>query len=383
MRAHPAHLWARRSCRSATPEPSRECQPSVRNPTDCQGYNFELSGGPAEDDLELLRSRSTLTMMGTTRHAALEPVTQRLITIGNRHAMPNPPAVQLNSMKRKMDAGELAVGMLVRIMRGVEVAAIARSAGFDCLYIDLEHCSFSLETVSQISIAAAALGVTPLVRVPGKDKGFIGRTLEAGAQGIIVPHVENRAEAEMVVEAARFPPAGDRSLLAINPHTLFRGGPAAETMRMMDEATMVAGMIESVQAVGNADDIASVAGLDMLLVGANDLCNSLGVPGQLDHPSLRMPTAMLPTFATRGASTSAWATQLATGHRQGDDRHGRALRLHGQRYRVPDVRRDRGGQDVPMSGPDPFEGSGLEPAGPSPSPVSTWRWGTGVMCATV
>jgi 2-keto-3-deoxy-L-rhamnonate aldolase RhmA len=58
-------------------------------------------------------------------------------------------------------------------------------------------------------------------------------------------------------------------------------------MRLMDEATMVAGMIESVRAVENTDDIASVAGLDMLLVGANDLCNSLGVPGQLDHPSLR------------------------------------------------------------------------------------------------
>jgi 2-keto-3-deoxy-L-rhamnonate aldolase RhmA len=190
-------------------------------------------------------------------------------------------------MKSKMGSGELAVGMIVRIMRGVEVAAIAKSAGFDCLYVDLEHCSFSLETVSQISIAAAALGVTPLVRVPGKDKAFIGRTLEAGAQGIIVPHLENRAEAEMVVEASRFPPFGDRSLLATNPHTLFRGGPAVETMQRMDETTLVAGMIESVHAVENADDIAAVVGLDMLLVGANDLCNSLGAPGQLDHPSVR------------------------------------------------------------------------------------------------
>src|SRR4051812_42169048 len=206
---------------------------------------------------------------------------------GNAPTMPNPQGVQPNSMKRKMEAGELALGMLVRIMRGVEVAAIARSAGFDCLYIDLEHCSFSLESVSQISIAAAALGVTPLVRVPGKDPSFIGRTLEAGAQGIIVPHVEDRAEAEMIVNAARFPPAGDRSLLAINPHTLFRGGPAAETMRQMEEATLVVCMIESVRALENADDIASVDGVDMLLLGANDLCNSLGVPGQLDHASLR------------------------------------------------------------------------------------------------
>jgi 2-keto-3-deoxy-L-rhamnonate aldolase RhmA len=192
-----------------------------------------------------------------------------------------------NLMKTKMDSGELAVGMIVRIMRGVEIAAIAKSAGFDCLYIDLEHCSFSLETVSQISLTAAALGVTPLVRVAGHDKSNISRTLEAGAQGIIVPHVETRAEAEDIVDAAKFPPNGNRSLLAINPHTLFRGGPASETMQKMNEATLVVGMIESVTAVENAEDIASVDGFDMLLVGTNDLCNSLGVPGQLDHPKVR------------------------------------------------------------------------------------------------
>ncbi|CCV16573.1 putative aldolase [Mesorhizobium sp. STM 4661] len=186
-----------------------------------------------------------------------------------------------------MDSGGVAVGMVVRLMRGVEIAAIAKSAGFDCLYIDLEHCSFSLETVSQISLTATALGVTPLVRVPGINKTEIGRVLETGAQGVIVPHVENRAEAEEIVDASRFPPRGSRSLLATNAHTLFRGGPAAEVMEDMEEATLVVGMIESAIAVENSDDIASVDGMDMLLVGTNDLCNSFGVPGELDHPRVR------------------------------------------------------------------------------------------------
>ena len=192
-----------------------------------------------------------------------------------------------NLMKAKMESGGLAVGMIVRLMRTVEIAAIAKSAGFDCLYIDLEHCSFSLETVSQISLTAAALGVTPLVRVAGLDPADISRTLEAGAQGIIVPHLETRAEAEDIVDAARFPPAGRRSILATNPHTLFRGGPAVETMQKMNEAALVIGMIESVTAVENAEDIASVDGLDMLLVGTNDLCNSLDVPGELGHSRVR------------------------------------------------------------------------------------------------
>lgn len=192
-----------------------------------------------------------------------------------------------NLAKARMNAGELAIGMVVRLVRGVEIAAVARSAGFDCLYIDLEHCSFSLETVSQICITATALGVTPLVRVAGHDRTEIGRTLETGAQGVIVPHVENRSQAEAIVDAARFPPRGSRSLLATSAHTLFRGGPAAEVMQRMEEETLVVAMIELVTAVENADDIAGVDGVDMLLVGANDLCNSLGVPGDLAHPRLR------------------------------------------------------------------------------------------------
>jgi 2-keto-3-deoxy-L-rhamnonate aldolase RhmA len=197
------------------------------------------------------------------------------------------PIVMENRMKQKMASGGLAVGMIIRLMRGVEIAAIAKSAGFDCLYIDLEHCSFSLETVSQICMTATAMGVTPLVRVPALDHAEIGRTLEAGAQGVIVPHLETRADAERLVQAAKFPPQGNRSLLGPNPHTLFRVGPAAETMQAMNAATLVVGMIESVTAVGNADEIAAVPGMDMLLIGTNDLCNSLGVPGALDHPGVR------------------------------------------------------------------------------------------------
>lgn len=212
-----------------------------------------------------------------------------------------------NRMKLKMDAGETAVGMIVRIMRGVEIAAIAKSAGFDCLYIDLEHCSFSLDTVSQISIAATALGITPLVRVPGIDPADISRTLETGALGIIVPHLDTREQAELVVQAAKFPPLGQRSWLGINPHMLFRAGPAAESMRALNDATLVAAMIESVTAVENADEIASVDGLDMLLVGTNDLCNSLGVAGELDHPRV------LEAYAAVAAACSKHGKHLGVG----------------------------------------------------------------------
>lgn len=192
-----------------------------------------------------------------------------------------------NAMKAKMDAGHLTVGMIVRIMRGPEIVAIARSAGFDSLYIDLEHCSFSAETISQICMTATALGVTPLVRLAGLDQAEISRTLSTGAQGVIVPHIETRAEVESVVEAAKFPPQGNRSLLGMNHATLFQSRPAKETMRKMNEETLVVSMIESAKAVENVEDIASVDGLDMLFLGTNDLCGSYGVPGEYEHPRIR------------------------------------------------------------------------------------------------
>lgn len=212
-----------------------------------------------------------------------------------------PNATIQNPMKQKIESGELALGMIVRIVRGVEIAAIAKSAGFDSLYIDLEHSSFSLETVGQICMAATALGVTPLVRLPELNAGEVSRTLEAGAQGIIIPHLETRAHAETVVEAALFPPFGKRSLLLANPHTLFRTEGAAQTMRDMNAATLVVAMIESVTAVENAAEIASVPGMDMLLVGTNDLSVSLGVPGELEHVKVREAYAQVASACRKHA----------------------------------------------------------------------------------
>lgn len=201
--------------------------------------------------------------------------------------MPLAASFPQNRMKLKMQSGEVALGMILRVVRGVEVAAIAQSAGFDCIYIDLEHCSFSLETVSQLSIAATAMGITPIVRVPSLDSAFVGRTLETGAQGIIVPQLETPEEAEALVRAAKFPPRGNRSWLSINPHLQYRAAPAVEAMQAINDATLVVVMIESTTGVSNADKIAAVEGIDMLLVGTNDLCNSLGVPGQFDHDDVR------------------------------------------------------------------------------------------------
>src|SRR5271165_4679784 len=114
-----------------------------------------------------------------------------------------------NNVKEKLLRGEVVASMTVRLVRGIEIARIAKSAGFDSLYVDMEHSSFSLDTTGQICIAALEAGVTPLVRVPGVAD--VSRVLDAGALGVIAPHVQSADDARRYVAAAKFPPLGHRS----------------------------------------------------------------------------------------------------------------------------------------------------------------------------
>ncbi len=189
-----------------------------------------------------------------------------------------------NTVKEKLARDELVLSMIVRLTRGVEIASIAETAGFDSLYVDMEHNSFSLDATGQVCIAAQAVGVTPLVRVPSLSPEVIARTLDAGALGIVAPHVHSARDAAEVVRAAKFAPIGERSLPGPMPQLRYRSFPAAETMAAMNDATAVVMMMESREALEDVEAIAAVDGVDLLLVGTNDLCRSLGIAGQFDHP---------------------------------------------------------------------------------------------------
>jgi len=190
-----------------------------------------------------------------------------------------------NRVKDKLARGEVVASMTVRLTRGVEIARIARTAGFDSLYVDMEHSSFSLETTGQICMAALEAGVTPFVRVPGIAE--VSRVLDAGALGVIAPHVRSAGEARDYVRAAKFPPLGDRSAAGPLPHLHYRSFPAAEADAALNDATLLMVQFESEEAVTNADEIAAVRGVDMVMIGSNDLLADWGLPGQYDHARLR------------------------------------------------------------------------------------------------
>src|SRR3954465_5996389 len=131
-----------------------------------------------------------------------------------------------NPVKEKLARGELVASMTVRLVSGIEIVAIAKSAGFDSLYIDLEHSSLTLQATSQISIMALEAGIPALVRVPANTPEYISRVLDGGALGVIAPGVRSADEARAVVAAARSPPLGERGLAPNLPHLQYRTFPA-------------------------------------------------------------------------------------------------------------------------------------------------------------
>jgi 4-hydroxy-2-oxoheptanedioate aldolase len=192
-----------------------------------------------------------------------------------------------NNVKDKLARDEVVASMTVRLVRTIEIARIARTAGFDTLYVDLEHSSFSLETCSQICVAALEAGIAPFVRVPANTPDYIARVLEGGALGVIAPHVHSAGEAREVVKAAKFAPLGDRSNAGGLPHLHFRSFPAAEAYAALNDATMIIVQFESAAALAKTDEIVAVDGVDMVLLGINDLLADLGTPGEYDHPRVR------------------------------------------------------------------------------------------------
>ncbi|MEZ5660299.1 MAG: aldolase/citrate lyase family protein [Burkholderiaceae bacterium] len=195
-------------------------------------------------------------------------------------------SIVINHARTRLEAGALALGMGLRQARTVDTAQIARTAGFDWLFIDCEHNSMSIDVAAQIASAALAIGVTPLVRVPSEQHWMASRLLDNGAQGIVAPHVDTAEAAARLVSHCRFPPVGHRSMGGGLQQLGFETLPIDQACEAVDRHTLLVVMIESPQGVANCDEIAAVPGIDVLLIGTTDLSMEMGIPGQFEHPRI-------------------------------------------------------------------------------------------------
>ena len=191
-----------------------------------------------------------------------------------------------NPVKEKLARGEVVASMAVRIVPGIEIVRIAKSAGFDMLYVDLEHSAFSMQTTSQISIMGLEAGMPVFVRVPAYTADYVSRVMDGGALGVIAPGVRSAEEARHVVDAVKYPPMGSRGLGPGLPLLQYRTFPQSEALPAMNDATMVIVQFESAAALEAMEEIIAVPGVDLILIGTNDMLADMGLPGQYDHPKV-------------------------------------------------------------------------------------------------
>lgn len=191
-----------------------------------------------------------------------------------------------NPARIRMAAGELALGMAVRLARTAEIVPACQTAGLDWLFLDLEHGPSSIDTASQIAVTALQAGLTPIARVPKGEFSMATRLLDNGALGLVMPHIDTAEEATLLVSKLRFPPSGDRSVFGGMPQFGFAPRPVRETSEILNRETLIIAMVETEKAIENAPAIAAVPGIDVLFVGTNDLCAELGIPGEFGHPSV-------------------------------------------------------------------------------------------------
>ncbi len=163
-----------------------------------------------------------------------------------------PPTVR-NPARERLARGELSLGVGIRVVGTVDIAKAMKTAGFDWLFIDLEHGALSIETASQLAIAALDVGIAPIVRVPNGEFSLATRLLDNGALGIVVPHVDTAEEARVIADKLRYPPKGHRGVFSSMPHFDFRAGKVADMTAALNATNLIAVMLETETAIANAE----------------------------------------------------------------------------------------------------------------------------------
>jgi 4-hydroxy-2-oxoheptanedioate aldolase len=199
-------------------------------------------------------------------------------------------------LRSRLAAGEPTVGIFVGAASPVS-AEVCAAAGVDWVLLDLEHGAGGEEQVGTVVLAAAAYGVPTLVRAESAARIRLGRVLDLGAAGVMLPRLDTAAEVREALRHLRYPPDGDRGVATYNRACRFGLDPGALERANANVLTVV--QIESARAVEHVEEIAAVDGVDVLFVGPRDLSHDLGVPGQTSAPSYLAALDRVRTAAQR------------------------------------------------------------------------------------
>src|SRR5262245_45261538 len=208
-------------------------------------------------------------------------------------------AMRANTVKRTLLSGGVALGTMVFEFNSTGIGRLAALAGAEFVVYDMEHTGWGTETVRTLMATTRCAPVVPMVRVPATQYHFLARALDVGAMGVMVPMVESAEQARLIVQSAKYPPEGRRGAAFGVAHDDYQGGDAVAKMRAANAEVLLIAQIETARGLEHLEAIAAVDGLDVLWVGHNDLTNSMGIPGQFDHPRYHEAVARVQDAAHR------------------------------------------------------------------------------------
>lgn len=187
-----------------------------------------------------------------------------------------------NKVRHALKRGELVIGTMIQEVRSPAIAMMLANAGLDFMFIDMEHGPYDIAMVADIIKVARLADIVPLVRVPDGQYHLIARVLDAGAMGTMTPRVETREDVERSVAAMRYPPLGQRGYTSGKGNSDFQSVSLVEFAQHTNENLLIVMQIERKAAIEHIDDLLSVPGVDVALIGPADLSLSLGAPGPQD-----------------------------------------------------------------------------------------------------
>ena len=187
-----------------------------------------------------------------------------------------------NHLKKALQDGKVIFGPFLKFTDPA-VVEIMGFAGFDFVIIDEEHGPISIENAQNMIRAAESVNITPVIRVGNNDEALIFRALDIGAQGIEIPQINTRCDAEKAVKSVKYSPQGERGVCRYVRAAKYSSMDKFEYFKTANNETMIIAHIEGVEGINNLNEIMSVAGIDVIFIGPYDLSQSLGIPGEVNH----------------------------------------------------------------------------------------------------
>ncbi len=188
-----------------------------------------------------------------------------------------------NYLKKALQDGKVVLGPFLKFIDPA-VAEIMGFAGFNFVIIDAEHGPISIENAQNMIRAAESVNITPVIRVGNNDEALILRALDIGAQGIEIPQINTKSDAMRAVKLVKYFPQGERGVCRYVRAANYSSMDKFKYFKYANEETMIIAHIEGVEGINNLDEILSVPGIDVIFIGPYDLSQSLGIPGEVNHP---------------------------------------------------------------------------------------------------